>query len=126
MTAARTHFSTTPDGALARWFPGRPGFRDRQREAIDRVWLGQSSVVLMPTGTGKSLIYQLPVLASNGIGIIISPLIALMEQQSTILRDAGATVLSLGGTDALDAQVALSKFHWNEGPAFLFVSPERA
>jgi ATP-dependent DNA helicase RecQ len=80
----------------------------------------------MPTGTGKSLIYQLPVLASNGLGIIISPLIAIMEQQSQIIRDAGATVLSLGGSDALDAQVSLSKFPWNEGPAFLFVSPERA
>ena len=121
-----SRFVLSPENALAKWFPKTAGFRDRQKEAVDRVWAGKSSLILMPTGTGKSLIYQLPVLASNGIGIIISPLIALMEQQSTILRDAGATVLSLGGADALDAQVALSKFPWNEGPAFLFISPERA
>jgi ATP-dependent DNA helicase RecQ len=80
----------------------------------------------MPTGMGKSLVYQLPVLASGGIGIIISPLIALMEQQAEVLRQAGATVLSLGGADAGDAQKALRNFPWSGGAGFLFVSPERA
>src|SRR5579884_389134 len=121
----KSRFVCSPEQALAKWFPKTAGFRDRQKDAVDRVWAGRSSLVLMPTGTGKSLIYQLPVLAANGIGIIISPLIALMEQQSRIIRDAGATVLSLGGSDALGAQVSLNKFAWTEGPAFLFVSPER-
>jgi ATP-dependent DNA helicase RecQ len=119
-------FVLSPEKALAKWFPKTADFRDRQKDALERVWAGKSSLILMPTGTGKSLIYQLPVLASSGIGIIMSPLIALMEQQSKIVHDAGGTVLSLGGSDALEAQVALSRFPWNEGPAFLFVSPERA
>lgn len=80
----------------------------------------------MPTGMGKSLIFQLPVLASGGIGIVISPLIALMQQQTERLRDLGAGVLSLGGRDALEAQQALRNFPWGDGPGFLFVSPERA
>jgi ATP-dependent DNA helicase RecQ len=122
----KTHFSMSPKQALAKWFPNAPGFRDRQNEAIERVWGGQSILVLMPTGMGKSLIYQLPVLASSGIGIVISPLIALMQQQAQILREAGAEVLSLGGRDALDAQVAVSRFPWGKGPGFLFISPERA
>jgi ATP-dependent DNA helicase RecQ len=116
----------TPQEALARWFPGTPTFRDRQADALERIWRGRSTLVLMPTGTGKSLVFQLPVLASGGIGIVISPLIALMQQHAAFLRDLGANVLSLGGTDATEAQAALSNFDWDRGPSFLFVSPERA
>ena len=79
----------------------------------------------MPTGMGKSLIYQLPVLASEGVGLIISPLIALMQQQAQILGRLGATVLTLGGADAQSAQTRLREFSWSSGPAFLFISPER-
>src|SRR5215472_18312722 len=113
-----------PEDALAKWFPGI-SFRDRQRDAVGRLWEGRSTLVLMPTGRGKSLIYQLPVLASGGIGIIISPLIALMQQHTRILEELGAQVLSLGRSDALDAQENLRKFRWTEGPGFLFLSPER-
>jgi ATP-dependent DNA helicase RecQ len=119
-------FSLSPIQALAKWFPETQGFRDRQQEAIERVWKGKSSLVLMPTGIGKSLIYQLPVLASGTIGVVISPLIALMQQQSTILTKLGANVLSLGGSDAVEAQKELRKFPWSDGAGFLFVSPERA
>ena len=114
----------SPDSALARWFP-RASFRDRQRDAVHRLQAGQSALVLMPTGTGKSLIYQLPVLASEGIGLIISPLIALMQQQAKILERLGANVLTLGGADAQSAQTSMRAFSWSKGPAFLFISPER-
>lgn len=119
-------FGLTPDGARAKLFPGITSFRDCQKEAVERMWQGESALVLMPTGMGKSLIYQLPVFASGGIGIIISPLIALMQQQAALLEKAGATVLSLGGADAADAQKALREFPWSAGAGFLFVSPERA
>ena len=121
----RVSFDLSPEAALARWFPDVPGFRDRQKEAIARVWEGRSSLVLMPTGMGKSLVFHLPVLASGGIGVVISPLIALMQQQTQILHERGANVLSLGGADALAAQEVLHKFPWAGGPGFLFVSPER-
>jgi ATP-dependent DNA helicase RecQ len=118
-------YSGSPEEALARWFPRVPGFRDRQLEALGRAWKGQSSLVLMPTGMGKSLLYQLPVLASQSIGIVISPLIALMQQQAQILSKLGVSVLSLGGSDAFEAQEKLRKFSWTGGSGFLFVSPER-
>jgi ATP-dependent DNA helicase RecQ len=121
-----THFALTPEAALAKWFPSATLFRDRQLDAVERIWKGESLLVLMPTGTGKSLIYQLPVLAAGGIGIVISPLIALMQQQAEKLQAVGATVLSLGGSDALEAQEALRRFPWKDGPGFLFISPERA
>ena len=111
----RVHFNPSPDDALAKWFPS-VSFRDRQRDALARVWEGRSSLVLMPTGRGKSLVFQLPVLASGRIGIIISPLIALMQQQAQILEELGANVLSLGGSGALDAQERLRKFRWTGGP----------
>ncbi len=108
----KTDFTLSPDKALVKWFPNVREFRDRQKEAIERVWQNRSSLVLMPTGMGKSLIYQLPVLASGTIGVIISPLIALMQQQSKFLSDRHAAVLSLGGSDAVEAQEALRSFPW--------------
>jgi ATP-dependent DNA helicase RecQ len=117
--------SLSPEEALIKWFPDTLSFHDRQKDAIERIWNRQSSLVLMPTGMGKSLIYQLPVFASRTIGVIISPPVALMQQQSALLRALGATVLSLGGSDAAEAQEELRKFPWSAGARFLFVSPER-
>ena len=118
--------TTSPHESLRRYFPDVAGFRDCQEIAIERIWEGKSSLVLMPTGKGKSLIFQLPVMASGKIGIVISPLIALMQQQATKLKEIGANVLSLGGAaDAKAAQEALKKFQWNNGAGFIFISPER-
>ncbi len=120
-----TRFALTPEQALDRWFPDAGGFRDRQRDALARLWQGRSLLLLMPTGMGKSLVYQLPVLASGRVGIVISPLVALMNQQADFLEGLGANVLSLGGEDATRAQDLLRRFSWTTGPSFLFVSPER-
>ena len=119
-----SHPHWSPEAALARWFPNA-SFRDRQLDAARRLQAGHSALVLMPTGMGKSLIYQLPVLASEGVGLIISPLVALMQQQAQNLDELGATVLTLGGADAQAAQTSLQAFSWFNGPAFLFISPER-
>jgi ATP-dependent DNA helicase RecQ len=116
----------SPQAALAKWFPGK-SFRDQQKAVCDRTFAGRSTLVLMPTGMGKSLLFQLPVLAMGGIGVVFSPLIALMRQQSEVLTNLGATVLSLGGYDPLEAQKALRDFPWRRGgSSFIFVSPERA
>ncbi|MCC9608574.1 RecQ family ATP-dependent DNA helicase [Blastopirellula sp. JC732] len=118
--------NVAPENALRHFYPDIAGFRDCQREAIDRLWKGESTLLLMPTGMGKSLAYQLPVLASGKVGVVISPLIALMQQQAANLIQSGANVLSLGGaTDARQAQDQLKKFRWDSGAGFLFVSPER-
>ncbi|BCH26303.1 DNA helicase RecQ [Mesorhizobium sp. L-8-3] len=74
---------------------GYDSFRGRQREIIDHVIAGNHAFVLMPTGSGKSLCYQVPALASPGMGLVISPLIALMEDQVTALRQAGVKAAAL-------------------------------
>jgi ATP-dependent DNA helicase RecQ len=115
----------TPQSALARWYPEIPDFRDRQLEVIERLLAGRSSLLLMPTGGGKSLTYQLPVLAKGCIGIVFSPLIALMREQAEKLEAKGGRAISLGGLDAQAAQEALRRFPW-DGPGFILTSPERA
>ena len=65
---------------------GYPAFRDGQRDVIDHVTAGGDALVLMPTASGKSLCYQIPALARGGVGIVVSPLIALMHDQVAALR----------------------------------------
>jgi len=74
---------------------GYDAFRGRQREIIEHVIAGNHAFVLMPTGGGKSLCYQIPALARPGIGLVISPLIALMEDQVAALRQAGVRAAAL-------------------------------
>ena len=77
-----------PAEVLHRVF-GHPGFRGRQEEIIRHVVSGGSGLVLMPTGGGKSLCYQVPALIRPGVGVVVSPLIALMQDQVAALREAG-------------------------------------
>ncbi|TMJ35161.1 MAG: DNA helicase RecQ, partial [Alphaproteobacteria bacterium] len=74
---------------------GYDSFRGRQRDIIEHVIAGNHAFVLMPTGGGKSLCYQNPALARPGIGLIVSPLIALMEDQVAALRQAGVKAAAL-------------------------------
>lgn len=74
---------------------GYDAFRGRQRDIIGHVISGHHAFVLMPTGGGKSLCYQIPALVRPGIGLVISPLIALMEDQVAALRQAGVKAAAL-------------------------------
>ena len=68
---------------------GYPAFRGRQAEVIAHVTGGGDCLVLMPTGGGKSLCYQIPALLRNGVAVVVSPLIALMQNQVAALHEAG-------------------------------------
>ncbi len=78
----------TPDSVLRAVF-GYSEFRSNQRQVIDTVLAGQDAFVLMPSGGGKSLCYQIPALLRPGTGIVVSPLISLMKDQVDALRANG-------------------------------------
>ncbi len=68
---------------------GYPEFRGQQADIINTLVAGDSALVLMPTGAGKSLCYQIPALMREGVAIVVSPLIALMQDQVAALTAAG-------------------------------------
>ena len=68
---------------------GYDHFRDSQEQVIETLLAGQDALVLMPTGAGKSLCYQIPAMVRPGVGVVISPLIALMQDQVAALQLAG-------------------------------------
>jgi ATP-dependent DNA helicase RecQ len=114
----------TPLAVLRRVF-GFPGFRGRQQEIIEHVGGGGDAVVLMPTGGGKSLCYQLPALLRPGMGIVVSPLIALMKDQVDALRQAGVRAAALN-SGLHPVEIGLVERAAREGDLdLLYVSPER-
>ena len=87
----------TPTAVLQSVF-GYDAFRGRQAEIIDAVCAGQDALVLMPTGGGKSLCYQIPALVRSGVAIVVSPLIALMADQVAALEQLGVRAAYLNST----------------------------
>ena len=104
---------------------GHAGFRGEQGAIVDHVAGGGDALVLMPTGGGKSLCYQVPALLRPGCGIVVSPLIALMQDQVDGLRQLGVRAAFLNST--LDADTALQvERDLREGRLdLLYVAPER-
>jgi ATP-dependent DNA helicase RecQ len=117
-------FAGDPLEVLARVF-GHPGFRGRQEEVVRHVAEGGSGLVLMPTGGGKSLCYQVPALCRMGVGVVVSPLIALMEDQVAALRQQGVAAAALhSDLPENEARGVLRDLH--DGTLkLLYVSPER-
>lgn len=104
---------------------GYSDFRLQQNEIVQTLISGNNAVVLMPTGGGKSLCYQIPSLVRNGTGIIISPLIALMHDQVAALQQLGIKAAFLNST--LDAQTnrKVENDLINDELDMLYVAPER-
>ncbi|MEL6479008.1 MAG: RecQ family ATP-dependent DNA helicase, partial [Pseudomonadota bacterium] len=78
---------------------GFDGFRPGQEEIVDAVQAGRDVLAIMPTGGGKSLCYQLPALMREGVTVVISPLIALMRDQVSALREAGVEAGALSSAN---------------------------
>jgi ATP-dependent DNA helicase RecQ len=104
---------------------GHPGFRGAQRDIVTHVTEGGDALVLMPTGGGKSLCYQLPALLRPGTALVVSPLIALMQDQVAALRQVGVRAACLNS--ALDAAQASATERALLGGELdlLYVAPER-
>ncbi|TYB47280.1 DNA helicase RecQ [Nonomuraea sp. PA05] len=114
----------TPTEVLHRVF-GYDSFRAGQQEIIDHVVTGGDALVLMPTGGGKSLCYQIPALVRKGVGVVISPLIALMQDQVDALRALGVRAGFLNSTQSFDErQLVESEFLAGELD-LLYLAPER-
>ena len=104
---------------------GYPAFRGHQAEVIDHVTGGGDALVLMPTGSGKSLCYQIPALLREGVGIVVSPLIALMQDQVAALAELGVRAAFLNST-LTGAEAAEVERRTRRGELdLLYVAPER-
>ncbi len=125
-SAAGGSATTTPNPAqvLQEVF-GYGAFRGPQAEIVSHVVGGGSALVLMPTGGGKSLCYQIPALCRSGVGVVVSPLIALMQDQVEGLRQAGVRAAALNSS--LEASQAAAVWRALEQGELdlLYVSPER-
>jgi ATP-dependent DNA helicase RecQ len=104
---------------------GYPEFRGPQAEIVELLVNGGDALVLMPTGGGKSLCYQIPAMLRDGVGIVVSPLIALMQDQVAALRQAGVQAAFLNSmldaSEARRVEAALGDGHLD----LLYVAPER-
>jgi ATP-dependent DNA helicase RecQ len=114
----------TPLAVLRRVF-GYPSFRGQQQEIVEHVIAGGDAIVLMPTGGGKSLCYQLPALLRPGLGVVVSPLIALMKDQVDALRQAGVRAAALNSGLPAGEAGAVERAARDGALDLIYVSPER-
>jgi ATP-dependent DNA helicase RecQ len=111
--------------ALLQTVFGYPCFRDGQREIIDHVSAGGDALVLMPTGGGKSLCFQIPALLRPGLGLVISPLIALMQDQVDALQQNGVKAAFLNSSLTPNEAVIVERRLLSGDLDLLYVAPER-
>lgn len=104
---------------------GFDDFREGQEEVCRAAVEGRDLLLVMPTGSGKSLCYQLPALALGGTALVISPLIALMDDQSSKLEAAGLAVARIHSGLPREAQRQACRDYLDGNLQFLFVAPER-
>ncbi|RIK87638.1 MAG: DNA helicase RecQ [Hyphomicrobiales bacterium] len=103
---------------------GYDAFRGPQARIVEHVIGGNNAFVLMPTGGGKSLCYQIPAIARPGMGLVVSPLLALMADQVAALRQAGVSAAALNSDLPADERRALWRDIRDGGLDLLYVAPE--
>ncbi|MBB4185384.1 DNA helicase RecQ [Sinorhizobium terangae] len=105
---------------------GYSAFRGQQQDVVEHVIAGGDAVVLFPTGAGKSLCFQIPALCRNGVGIVVSPLIALMRDQVEALKQLGIRAAALNSSLTRDEAIAVRRALSAGALDLLYVTPERA
>lgn len=124
-TLAHPSIINTKALAVLKDYFGYDSFRNPQEEIINDVIAGRDVLVLMPTGGGKSLCYQIPSIVRPGVGIVVSPLIALMEDQVAALKIQGVNAAYYNSSLSNDeARRVLAQLH-NEELDLLYIAPER-
>ena len=104
---------------------GYSNFKGEQQAVIEHVTAGGDALVLMPTGGGKSLCYQLPALLRDGVAIVVSPLIALMQDQVDALQQLGVKAAFLNSSQTAEESRAVNNLLLNGELQILYVAPER-
>jgi ATP-dependent DNA helicase RecQ len=104
---------------------GYAAFRGEQADIVDVVTRGGDALVLMPTGGGKSLCYQIPSLLRDGVGVVISPLIALMQDQVDALAEVGVRAAFLNSTQTFEESMQIERRVRSGDLDLLYVAPER-
>ena len=104
---------------------GYESFRGKQAEIIDRVTTGENILAIMPTGAGKSLCYQIPALVKSGFGIVVSPLISLMQNQVEALKILGVEAATINSSNSREENGAIWQKMQNGTLKLLYISPEK-
>ncbi|QPG07086.1 DNA helicase RecQ [Salinimonas marina] len=123
-TAATNADPKTAQQVLERVF-GYATFRTGQQDVIDHIIEGRDTLVLLPTGGGKSLCYQIPAMVRNGTGIVVSPLISLMQDQVEQLHELGVSAAYLNSSLSGEAQQQIQQSMLQGEYDLVYVSPER-
>lgn len=104
---------------------GHPAFRGAQADVVDRALKGQDQLVVMPTGGGKSVCFQIPALARPGLAVVVSPLLSLMRDQVEALRANGVAAAALNSANSAEEGRAIWEQARSGALKLLYVSPER-
>ena len=124
MVVSEANFADEKHRILAQVF-GFPGFRPGQEEVIDALMAGQSALSVMPTGAGKSLCFQVPALALGGLTLVVSPLLALMQDQVSALQLAGVRAETINSARDRAENVEVWRRVAAGEVSLLYLSPER-